>query len=66
MRKLRQKRNKATNQNDKNQKNFRQNSAKRNSKQVPYHRKGKPTKGKADAEKVNKQTRKTEKSMQQK
>jgi hypothetical protein len=35
-------------------------------KQVIYLRKGKPTKGKADAEKVNKQTRKTEKSMQQK
>jgi hypothetical protein len=33
-------------------------------KQVIYLRKGKPTKGKADAKKVNKQTRKTEKSMQ--
>jgi hypothetical protein len=34
-------------------------------KQVIYIRKGKPTKGKADAKKkVNKQTRKTEKSMQ--
>jgi hypothetical protein len=54
------------NHNDENQKNFRQNSAKRSSKQVLYLRKGKPTKGKTDAEKVNKQTRKTEKSMQQK
>ncbi len=35
-------------------------------KQVIYLRKGKPTKEKADAKKVNKQTRKTEKSMQQK
>ena len=35
-------------------------------KQIIYIRKGKSTKGKADAEKVNKQTRKTEKSMQQK
>jgi hypothetical protein len=32
---------------------------------VIYLRKGKPTKGKADAKKVNKQTKKTEKSMQQ-
>jgi hypothetical protein len=31
---------------------------------VIYLRKGKPTKGKADAKKVNKQTKKTEKSMQ--
>jgi hypothetical protein len=35
-------------------------------KQVIYLRKGKPTKGKADAKKVNKQTRKQRKSMQQK
>jgi hypothetical protein len=49
---------KTTNQNDRNQKNFRQNSAKKKFKQVIYLRKGKPTKEKADAEKVNKQTRK--------
>ncbi len=36
------------------------NSAKKKFKQVIHLRKGKPTKGKADAEKVNKQTRKTE------
>jgi hypothetical protein len=54
------KRTKATNQNNRNQRKFRQNSAKKKFKQVIYLRKRKPTKGKADAEKVNKQTRKTE------
>ena len=45
--------------------NFKQNAPKEI--QTGYlPRKGKPTKGKADAKKVNKQTRKTEKSMQQK
>ncbi len=56
------KRPKATNQIESN---FRQNSAKKKFKQVIYLRKGKSTKGKADAKKVNKQKRKTEKSMQQ-
>jgi hypothetical protein len=60
------KRTKTTNQNDRNQKSFRQKQRQKESKQVIYLRKGKPTEGKADAEKVNKQTRKTEKSMQQK
>jgi hypothetical protein len=46
------------NQNNRNQRKFRQNSTKKKFKQVIYLRK--PTKGKADAEKVNKQTRKTE------
>jgi hypothetical protein len=54
------KRTKAMNQNNRNQRKFRQNSTKKKFKQVIYLRKRKPTKGKADAEKVNKQTRKTE------
>ncbi len=60
MRKSPPNRTKTTNQNNKNQRNFRQKQRQKKFKQVIYLRKGKPTKGKADAEKVNKQTRKTE------
>ena len=44
--------------------NFKQKRQKKFKQQVIYLRKGKPTKGKADAKKVNKQTRKQRKSMQ--
>jgi hypothetical protein len=58
------KRTKITNQTNKNQRNFRQNSAKRNSKQAIYFRKRKPTKGKADAEKGKQTNKKNSESMQ--
>jgi hypothetical protein len=58
MRKIRQKQVKTTNQNNKNQKASNRVAPKKFKQQVIYLRKGKPTKGKADAKKVNKQTRK--------
>ncbi len=52
------------NQNNRNQRKFRQNSAKKKFKQVIYLRKGKPTKGKADAEKGKQTNKKNSESMQ--
>jgi hypothetical protein len=54
---------KTTNQNDRDQKNFKQNSGKRNPNRLSTLERESQRKGKVDTKKVNKQTRKTEKSM---